>query len=164
MAPHEVSLEHEFFVQLPNAVLFDTRLSARHVRLYAVLLHFAGAKEVCWPSQQTLAGLVGCSERHVRTLLARLVELGIISYKRGTYGKPNVYRLLVRVIHKEPPVIHTGAVLDSIRNSPGSLIRNRFSAESYSSNHNHGGKGFDPYKNNKEAGAVAFMRRQKRAK
>jgi hypothetical protein len=164
MTTHEVSLDSEFFVQIPNAVLFDTRLLARHVRLYAVLVHFAGAKDVCWPSQQTLAELVGCTERHIRNLIGRLVEVGVISYKRGTYGKPNVYRLLVRVIHKEPEVIHNGASADPIRNSGKTPIRKRSAAESYSLNNNHGWRGYNPYRNSKEAGAMDYIRRHKHAK
>jgi hypothetical protein len=156
MASSEVSFAtSDFFVQLPECVVFNPNLSARAVRLYAALVKFAGAKEVCWPGQKTLAEMIGCSERYVRTLVKQLVAEGVISYKRGSYGRPNVYRLLVRVIHK----VSTPVPAASVRNINFRSIRNRSAAESYSPSYNHGNKGRGYGRNSRDAGAAAYMRR-----
>jgi hypothetical protein len=157
MASSEVSFAtSEFFVQLPEAVIFNPRLTAKAVRLYAALVKFAGSKEICWPGQKTLADLVGCSERYVRTLLRQLVAERIVSYIRGTYGKPNVYRLLVRVIHT---VIPKAPAPEAAKSTLFRFKRNSSAAESYSPNNNHGNHGRNFNKNTKEAGAITYMRR-----
>jgi hypothetical protein len=63
---------------LPYAVMFDTRLSAA-ARVLAGALEYHGRGEpVCWPTNATLAEMVGCGADHIRkTLLPELEKYWI---------------------------------------------------------------------------------------
>lgn len=69
---------------VPNAVLTDTRLTPTERLLYVLLLSYdwqdgnGDRKGFCWPSQATLAELLGCTPRTVQAALARLEAVGLI--------------------------------------------------------------------------------------
>jgi hypothetical protein len=127
------------FTQLRNDVVFDKRVSGMAVKLLAALEKFAGKKNVCWPSQKTLAALLSVSERYIRKLLKQLVDLGLVAYKRGGFAKPNYYTLLKRVIHIKP-----------VRNSQDHHSGTSTTAEPYPTNNNHYRRGQTPNKKLKD--------------
>jgi len=59
-------------------VLYHPDLTARAVRLFAVLDRFAGDAEDCYPSRKKLARKMGCSPATVDRALAELVEVGAV--------------------------------------------------------------------------------------
>jgi hypothetical protein len=88
------------FTMVPNVVLLDPTLSAKAVRLLAVLEHHSGEHRTCWPGYPALAGEVGCSVKWLPTLLDKLVEAGYL-HVQFRLGKTNIYTLLLRV--ERPP-------------------------------------------------------------
>lgn len=78
-----------------DAVAMDHRVSAEAFRL----AHILGAKFMnpktgdAWPSQETLAELLGIKERQVRKHLDALCAAGWIGKRRGGKGKPNRYTM-----------------------------------------------------------------------
>jgi hypothetical protein len=124
------------FTQLRNDVVFDSRVSGMAVKLLHALEKYAGKKNVCWPSQKTLGELLSVSERYIRKLLKQLVDLGLVAYKRGGFGKANYYTLLKRVTHNGP-----------VRNSQDHHTGTTATAEPYPTKQNYKNTGYKP--NNK---------------
>ncbi|HEX7277248.1 MAG TPA: helix-turn-helix domain-containing protein [Acidimicrobiales bacterium] len=67
------------------------------VRLYGWLDRFANRDGELWPSQEELAIRMECSERHVRTLMARLREVGALEILKRRWNGSTVYRLVREV-------------------------------------------------------------------
>ena len=76
---------------IPNEVLERSELSIIERYLFCVLLKFCGKDDFCFPSQQTLSQILGISDRHIRTLLARLEELGLIHKIHHGWNRSNTY-------------------------------------------------------------------------
>jgi DNA-binding MarR family transcriptional regulator len=82
------------FVQLPNFILTDTKLSAYAKLSYALLLSYAWQKDSCFPGQQRMADDLGLSERHLRRAIKELEDSNYISIERRGLNKTNVYTIL----------------------------------------------------------------------
>jgi hypothetical protein len=90
------------FTMVPNRILLDPTLSAKAVRLVAVLEHHSGGNRTCWPGYPALAKEVGCSVKWLPTLLDKLVEAGYL-HVQFRLGKTNIYTLLLRVERPQKP-------------------------------------------------------------
>jgi hypothetical protein len=90
------------FTMVPNKVLLDPTLSAKAVRLVAVLEHHSGEHRTCWPGYPALAGEVGCSVKWLPKLIDKLVEAGYL-HVQFRLGKTNIYTLLLRVERPQKP-------------------------------------------------------------
>ncbi len=64
------------------------------VKLYAILDRYANKDERLWPGQVELAERMGCSDRHVRKLLARLKEIGALEVIKRRYNGSTIHRLV----------------------------------------------------------------------
>jgi len=93
----------EKFVQIPLAILRDQRLSDGAKLLWGQLASFAWFdKTEVYPSQATLAWLMGCSERKVRRCLRELEQpdpdddhtAGYIEVVHRGLTQTNVYRII----------------------------------------------------------------------
>ena len=65
--------------------------------MYGTLAFYANAKRECWPSIKTLCEDTGWSDRHVRNLLEKLREAGVIEIERrfkDGMRSSHLYRLL----------------------------------------------------------------------
>jgi|SRR6266568_7820622 DNA-binding MarR family transcriptional regulator len=82
------------FVQLPNFILTDKKLSANAKLSYALLLSYAWQKDSCFPGQQRMADDLGLSERHLRRAIKELEDSNYISVERRGLNKTNVYTIL----------------------------------------------------------------------
>jgi DNA-binding MarR family transcriptional regulator len=82
------------FVQLPNFILTDKKLSAYAKLSYALLLSYAWQKDSCFPGQQRMADDLGLSERHLRRAIKELEESNYISVERRGLNKTNIYTIL----------------------------------------------------------------------
>lgn len=63
--------------QIPDHVL-DMKICPNAKLLYALLCNYAGHRDYCWPSQQTLAERLACSVSSIRNYLKILVRHGLI--------------------------------------------------------------------------------------
>jgi hypothetical protein len=61
-------------------------------RIFCILRTFANAAGECWPGEITLAGIVGCSVRHVGRAIRTLSKAGWIQVKRRQQ-QPNLYTI-----------------------------------------------------------------------
>ena len=66
------------FGTIAHTVARDPSISASAKALYCVLCSYADDDGTCWPSNETLAKNLGCSERAVQKWLAELAEHRII--------------------------------------------------------------------------------------
>jgi len=82
------------FTIIPNQIFEQSQLSVPARYLYCVLLKYCGKNEWCFPSQKTLGGVFGYSDKHIRTLLNELIEVKLISKKRRGWNRSNTYRVV----------------------------------------------------------------------
>lgn len=79
--------------------------------LLVVLASYAAADNSCFPSQETLARKVECSERSVRSHLAKLEGLGLIRrHERRKHGGYKVSDLIVLCMEQADEQLDLGAV------------------------------------------------------
>ncbi len=64
---------------MPDFVFKDMRLCLGAKMLFAVMCNFAGDKDHCWPSHNTLAKSLDCSVSTVKTYIKQLMEYGYIA-------------------------------------------------------------------------------------
>jgi len=57
------------FTSIPNLVLTTPRLSLPAKSVYAILLMFAWQEDECFPGQERLAEVAGCTGQFVNTLM-----------------------------------------------------------------------------------------------
>lgn len=139
------------FIQVYNSVIFSPKLSAKARILYAALVNHAIKTDVVWPSQETLAKLVGCSARHVRTLMKELIEEGLVKILKRGYWKRATEYLLTSLVR-----IGNNAV------RPASNMGNSRSYQPYTNTNNINNRANRRFEKKKEpeiAGAVAYFRR-----
>lgn len=113
-APH-VEVVYRF-AQIPEALVYDTRLPDGAVRLYAALHRHGSDPTNCYPSYQRLGALIGKSPRSIPKLVDQLATLGwieVVHRYDQTGQRSNGYRLLTNPEGAEmlrPPMeMHRGA-------------------------------------------------------
>ena len=67
------------FTILPNCVLYDSRLSDGAKVTYLALLEHARQDDSCFPGQERLGAMRGCSDRTIRNHLAELSAIGLVT-------------------------------------------------------------------------------------
>ncbi len=77
---------------IPAAAVFDRRLSHADVRVLAALGAYADQNRTCWPATSTLANKTGMSERHARTSLRNLENIGYV-VTESRPGQSSMYRI-----------------------------------------------------------------------
>ncbi len=77
---------------IPAAAVFDHRLSHADVRVLAALGAHADKNGRCWPATTTLANETGMSERHARTSLRNLENIGYV-VTESRPGQSSLYRI-----------------------------------------------------------------------
>ncbi len=90
--PYDGAPKQAPFVKLPDAVLFDSRLSPWARLTYAALVHHRGVRG-CFPQRGTLATELGTSLRVLDRALAELAATGLVVKKRRGQGRANEYDL-----------------------------------------------------------------------
>lgn len=89
----EIALRGWTFVQIPIALVRDTRVSANAFRLFCAIATYANADKKAWPGQSRLAADLGVTERAIRAWLEELTESGWLTITRRGRQKTNVYTL-----------------------------------------------------------------------
>jgi hypothetical protein len=90
------------FTQIPNLILRDPNISPGAKVVFGLLLSYAWQRDECYPSQELMAGDMGCSERSVITYLKELVVARLLTVNRRGLGLTNIYvihRLEVKNLH-----------------------------------------------------------------
>lgn len=109
------------YTKVPNLLFEESNLSINSRYLFCVLLKYCGKKDYCFPSQKTLAKVVGCSDRYVRKLLNELKVAGIIYVKRTGFNKPNTYKVskdLMRIQGSSPNMVSDDKPISSHIGTP----------------------------------------------
>jgi len=81
------------FTATPNAVLTAPGLSLPAKAIYSILLMFAWQNDECFPGQERLAEVAGCSDRTIRKYLDELRQYGLISWVQRGLNQTNIYYL-----------------------------------------------------------------------
>lgn len=102
----------KFYTIIPNEIFEKSDLSIQERFLYCLLLKYCGQKTICFPSQKTISKILGISERHTRTLIARLIKVGIVSSRRRGWNRTNTYTVSKDlVIDRKQGSCHLGSLL-----------------------------------------------------
>ncbi|WP_372672618.1 hypothetical protein [Amycolatopsis kentuckyensis] len=87
-------------------------LPSQSKTLYALLrMHVNGQRgdDTCWPTQATLAGLMGLKKAtDVGKYTKPLVELGAVEIEVVRWGPNRMYKRHIYTVHEAPPVTFTG--------------------------------------------------------
>ncbi|MBQ8089781.1 MAG: helix-turn-helix domain-containing protein [Pyramidobacter sp.] len=91
-------VDHKYtFSMIADAFTKDLRLTAFDRAVYLALKLFAGQRNTCWPSGETISDYAGYGRTTAFKALAHLEELGYISRTqragKGDFQKTTVYRL-----------------------------------------------------------------------
>ena len=81
------------YTKIPNDLFEESQLSINARYLFCVLKKYCGKKDFCFPSEKTLARIMGYSERYIRKFIKELVVVGIIFIKRKGFNRPNTYKV-----------------------------------------------------------------------
>lgn len=81
------------FSQLPLEILLDTRLQARHLKVYAVLCLHAGHSGYTSVSAATLSEISGVSLKEVSKATTSLEDWGYLMKKQQGFNDVNAYQL-----------------------------------------------------------------------
>lgn len=81
---YDPELGPDYFIQIPQTILKDTKLSNGAFRLYCILLSYCRQRPTAWPGQDTLASDLGVkSVRQVQNLLSELRFIGLIDWQQN---------------------------------------------------------------------------------
>jgi len=90
-----------YFAIVPEWVL-DADVSSAAIRLYAVLRRYADRDGMCFPSRQTLASRMRCSDRTVDSAIKELLKLGALEKERR-YKDDGGYTSNIYTVCSVPP-------------------------------------------------------------
>lgn len=82
-----ILLRRDEIVQIPKEVIFDSRLSARAVRLYLLVSLESPFSWGCYLSDENAARWLRVSPRTLRRLVCELVEAGHLTTKHDDCGR-----------------------------------------------------------------------------
>jgi hypothetical protein len=82
-----------YFTQIRSDFLRFPGYSPTMKLVYLVLLSYAGAGATAWPGQVRLARECGVSERTIRTVLADLAAVDLLTIKQQGLNKTNLYHV-----------------------------------------------------------------------
>lgn len=94
------------FTQTPQWALLHPQLSDAGYRVYALLLaHVDHNRDdtAVWPTQQTLADMLGRHRNSLSRAIGELSALGLVDVAVVRYGPNNTRRRNVYTVHEEPP-------------------------------------------------------------
>lgn len=90
---HESAIEQLGFTIVPNAVIYNATLSIPARFVYGLLKSFAWRGDNCFPGQRKLAEILGVTDRSVRSYMAELIDVGLVTSERRGMGESNLYTL-----------------------------------------------------------------------
>ena len=72
------------FTMIENKIIRHKELTIYQKMTFIALCSYANDKNICFPSYETIAGVVGCSRRKVIDIIKELVALGLIIKHKNT--------------------------------------------------------------------------------
>jgi Helix-turn-helix domain len=94
------------FAQVPEALILDTRVPDRSVRLWCLLSRYAGESGRAFPGRRRLAEQLGCSIPTISRALSDLVEAGWITRTR----RPSMANIWDTEVYDEPNTVESEAI------------------------------------------------------
>ena len=83
----------KYFVQIPHSLIREKKISDGAFRTLLDLMSYRNGNNLVFPSQKRIAKDLDISIRTVITHLKELNELGIVSWQKTGYAKPNLYSI-----------------------------------------------------------------------
>jgi Helix-turn-helix domain len=102
----------ERYARIPEAVLYDGRLSSHAVRVYGVIVRHSGAGDECWPSQARIGQLAHLKRTATSDAIGELVKAGHVERVRRGRTLTNTYRVMFAVA-ESPEVMPARAESDA---------------------------------------------------
>jgi DNA-binding MarR family transcriptional regulator len=81
------------FTMIPNSFIENKNLSIYEKMTVIVMLKHKGNNETAWPSQQRLAGQVGCSVSTIKKTIIGLEKKKIVSKLKSKNYRRNIYKI-----------------------------------------------------------------------
>lgn len=112
-APEPRQMEHGSWFWIDKAIIRDyaPKIGAIGVAVYNCLASFVNTQQTCYPSQDRMAEMLGCSRTTVNRAIGKLETCGLIAVeRRGRY--PQLYRLLTLRCNPEQVMMPTTCAFD----------------------------------------------------
>lgn len=91
------------YVNIPNSLAVDERLSLYAVRLYLILVRRVGKKEYCWPTNVQLSNEMHCSQSSIKRAIKELKDTGyIFTHEENKNGKTTRRIFIERLVCTDP--------------------------------------------------------------
>lgn len=99
------------YTKIPNEIFEKSQLRIQERYLYCLLLKYCGKEDRCFPSQKTMANILGITERHIRTLINNLITAGIVDKRRYGWNRANTYTVSkdLKLIERKQGSYHLGS-------------------------------------------------------
>jgi hypothetical protein len=110
------------FSQIPNAISFNPELTTSERLLWIVLQGFCYGKGECWPSQTTLANIMGLNRQSITRLVKSLCDKGLL-VKKSKNGTVTMYSPIVPTSEPNDTVtLPETCIIDNAGLEPASYI------------------------------------------
>jgi len=107
------------FTMIENKIIRHTELTIYHKMTFIALCSYANNDNICFPSYETIAGVVGCSRRKVIDTIKELISLGLIKKHQSENHSANEYEIVISGECSSPPNAQP-APSNGAYDSPGS--------------------------------------------
>ena len=107
------------FTMVENRIIRHTELTIYQKMMFIALCSYANNDNICFPSYETIAGVVGCSRRKVIDTIKELISLGLIRKHKSENRAANEYEIVASGECDSPPNAPP-APRSSAYDSPGS--------------------------------------------
>lgn len=108
--PSRIRNQYGKFAQIPEALVRDSNVSDRAIRIYALVWTYSSEKgRKAWPSRREMAAQLNVSVSTIDRGLRELEERGAIAIEsdfNGDRQTSNIYTILV--LRNDPEVVHRG--------------------------------------------------------
>ena len=91
------------FTMIEKKIIRHKELTIYHKMTFIALCSYANNDNICFPSYETIAGVVGCSRRKVIDIIKELVELGLIKKHQTGNRSSNEYEIIASGECDAPP-------------------------------------------------------------
>jgi len=103
---------------IENKIIRHTELTIFHKMAFIALCSYANDQNICFPSYETIAGVVGCSRRKVIDTIKELIAFGLIKKHQSENRAVNEYEIVASGECDSPPNAPP-APRNSASHSPG---------------------------------------------
>jgi len=91
------------FTMIENRIIRHTELTIYQKMTFIALCSYANNDNICFPSYETIAGVVGCSRRKVIDIIKELIAFGLIRKHQNENRAANEYEIIASGECDSPP-------------------------------------------------------------